>query len=93
LEYDAVTVLEPTKFAEPSTPYVTDEADILHDMRDQIVDLQLSVQRIERGVNIIIGAIDRTEQMVGKIIEEVKPTIDELMNSQLFKMLGMKKKG
>jgi hypothetical protein len=36
--------------------------------------------------------MDSTESMVAKVVEEVKPTIDELMNSSLFKMLGMKKK-
>lgn len=36
--------------------------------------------------------MDKTEAMVAGVVEEVKPTIDELMNSSLFKMLGMKKK-
>lgn len=62
-------------------------------VEERLLDIELTVDRIEKGVNIILSAMDRTEQMVGKIIEEVKPTIDELMNSQLFKMLGMKKKG
>lgn len=49
--------------------------------------------RLESTVARILDKMDNVEAMVGNIIAEVKPTIDELMNSQLFKMLGMKKKG
>jgi hypothetical protein len=74
-----------TDFPEPSTPYVTDEADILHDIRDQ-----LSI--LVRDVSAIRDRMDKTEALIAGVVDEVKPTIDELMQSSLFKMLGMKKK-
>jgi hypothetical protein len=46
----------------------------------------------DEKIDLILEKIEKTEAMVTKIVEEVKPTIDELMNSSLFKMLGMKKK-
>jgi hypothetical protein len=46
----------------------------------------------EQKLDLILLKISQTEAMVTKIIEEVKPTLDELMGSQLFKMIGMGKK-
>jgi len=48
--------------------------------------------RIERKLDEVLEKMAKVEDMTAKVIEEVKPTIDELMNSQLVKMLGMGKK-
>lgn len=48
--------------------------------------------RIEQKLDEVLKTMARTEQMVEKVVDEVKPTIDDLMSSNLFKMLGMKKK-
>jgi signal transduction histidine kinase len=45
----------------------------------------------EEKIDLILEKMVRVEAMVEKVISEVKPTIDELMDSSLFKMLGMKK--
>ncbi len=74
-----------TTFSEPSTPYVTDEADILHDIRNQLATIVTEVTAIRERM-------DATEKMIGTVVDEVKPTIDEFMNSSLGKMLGVGKK-
>jgi len=43
------------------------------------------ILRIERDIAQI-------KDMVAKVVADVKPTLDELMNSSLIKMLGVKKK-
>jgi hypothetical protein len=50
------------------------------------------IDAIEAKVDLVLDKMTNVETMVAKVIAEVKPTIDELMNSSLFKMLGMKKK-
>lgn len=50
------------------------------------------LQNILDEVREIKTRMDNVEKMTTDVIAEIKPTLDELMNSSLFKMLGMKKK-
>jgi len=52
------------------------------------------LQKILDEVLAIKARMDNVESMTTKVIEEVKPTIDELMNSSFGRMLtlGIKKK-
>lgn len=50
------------------------------------------IDNLEVKIDQILEKMTNIETMVDKVIAEVKPTIDELMSSQLFRMLGMKKK-
>lgn len=47
--------------------------------------------RIEQKLDLVIEKMSSVEEMTAKVIAEVKPTLDELMNSSLIKMLGIKK--
>lgn len=76
---------EPVTYPEPISPYVTDEANILHDIRDEIAILNSAIKDIQ-------AKMEKVETMTAEIIAEVKPTIDEFMNSSLGKMLGVGKK-
>jgi hypothetical protein len=50
------------------------------------------LQQILDEVREIRERMDNVEAMTVKVIAEVKPTLDEVMNSSFMKMLGMKKK-
>lgn len=77
--------LEDREWNEPSTPYVTDEADILHDIRNLLAT-------IDAKLDNVVARMNSCETMVSRVVDEVKPTIDELMSSNLVKMLGLKKR-
>ncbi len=47
--------------------------------------------RIERKLDEVLEKMAKVEGMVVTVMEQVKPTLDELMNSSLVKMLGIKK--
>lgn len=49
-------------------------------------------ERIEEKLDSILEKMEKIESLVVKVVEEVKPTIDELMNSKLISMLGIGKK-
>lgn len=51
----------------------------------------IRIKRLEERVELILEKMEKVETLVTKIVDEVKPTIDELMQSSLFKMLGMKR--
>jgi hypothetical protein len=63
---------------------------VIVDDRLRVIDERLT--DVEADIKEILKTMKATEALITKIIEEVKPTVDELMNSSLFKMLGMKKK-
>lgn len=69
-----------------------DEPDYIDPEMKEKADAISREARIEMKLDQILEKISATEAMVEKVVMEVKPTIDELMNSSLFKMLGMKKK-
>lgn len=48
--------------------------------------------RIERMLSEVLDKMSKVEEMTATVIAEVKPTIDEFMNSSLGKMLGVGKK-
>lgn len=50
------------------------------------------LQQILDEVREIKTRMDNVETMTSQVIADVKPTLDELMNSSFMKMLGMKKK-
>jgi len=50
------------------------------------------LQQILDEVRELRARMDKVEEMASKVIDEVKPTLDEVMNSSFMKMLGMKKK-
>lgn len=58
------------------------------DLRDHDEDCGCDSCRIKR----IEDDMAQIKAMVTKVIGEVKPTLDELMNSSVFKMLGLKAK-
>lgn len=62
----------------------TGELQSVGDMRNALSDTE--------KIDLILEKMVKVEAMVEKVIAEVKPTIDELMDSSLMKMLGMKKK-
>jgi hypothetical protein len=47
--------------------------------------------RIERKLDEVLEKMAKVEVMVATVVEQVKPTLDELMNSSFVKMLGIKK--
>ena len=47
---------------------------------------------IEKTVDAILAKMENVETHTLKVIEEIKPTLDELMNSSLVKMLSVGKK-
>lgn len=47
--------------------------------------------RIERKLDEVLDKMSNVEKLTADVIEQVKPTLDELMNSSLIKMLGIKK--
>jgi len=47
--------------------------------------------RIERKLDDVLERMNKVENMVATVLEQVKPTLDELMNSSFIKMLGIKK--
>lgn len=49
--------------------------------------------RIERKLDEVLSKMSKVEEMIADVVTQVKPTLDELMNSSLIKMLGIKKKG
>ena len=55
-------------------------------------DTEARLDRIETTLMQILEKMSSTEAMVEKVVAEVKPTIDELMQSKLFQMLNMGKK-
>lgn len=60
-------------------------------MSDDLIE-ETREARIERKLDEILKKMNNVEAMTVKVIEEVKPTIDELMQSQFVKMLGMGKR-
>lgn len=56
---------------------------------DEAIPTQLD--RIESLLTDVLRRMDSTEKAIQGIIAEVKPTIDELLNSGLGRMLGIKK--
>ena len=58
---------------------------------DRIVQHE-RLSNLEKNVSAILEKITATELLIAKVIEEVKPTLDELMNSSLVKMMGIGKK-
>lgn len=50
------------------------------------------LQQILDEVRELRERMDKVELMTTQVIADIKPTLDELMNSSFMKMLGMKKK-
>lgn len=46
---------------------------------------------LEDKIDLILAKMEKVEEMTATVIEQVKPAIDDLMNSSLGKMLGIKK--
>jgi hypothetical protein len=54
--------------------------------------MEARLDRVELMLAEILDKMARVETMTVQVIEEVKPTIDELMKSNFVKMLGLGKK-
>lgn len=66
--------------------------DVRDDMLAEFYMVQQQQQRIEDKLDRVLSTMKNTETLIQKVVAEVKPTIDELMNSSFFKMLSMGKK-
>jgi len=66
--------------------------DVRNDMLAEFHMVQQQQQRIEDKLDRVLSTMENTESLIQKVVAEVKPTIDELMNSSFFKMLSMGKK-
>ncbi len=53
---------------------------------------QTQLDRIEEKLDQMLSNTANVQTLVEKVVAEVKPTLDALMQSSLFKMLGMKGK-
>jgi uncharacterized Fe-S cluster-containing radical SAM superfamily protein len=79
---DDVSTIEPDATTDP---YFTD-GDL------SAIEVAERLRRMEEKQDRILEKIAATEELIARVIEEVKPTVDELMNSSLVKMLGVGKK-
>lgn len=50
------------------------------------------VKRLEDKMDAILAISVRVETVIGKVADQVKPVLDDLMKSPLLKMLGVKSK-
>jgi hypothetical protein len=56
------------------------------------VDVYRRLIEIDEKLDRVLTKMDNVETITVKVIEEIKPTLDELMNSSLVKMLSVGKK-
>ena len=67
-------------------------ADIRSDMIAEFGFAGDRMERIEAKLDRVLSTMENTESLIQKVVAEVKPAIDEFMNSSFFKMLNMGKK-
>lgn len=56
--------------------------------KDKTTDERL--EDVELALDAVIDRIDNALNLIEKVIGEVKPTIDKLMQSPIIKMMGIK---
>lgn len=54
-------------------------------------DIWHRLNSIEKKVDDVLDKSGKVETIAQKVAEQVKPTLDALMNSPIIKMLGVKK--
>lgn len=64
--------------------------------REAEMDLRISkiesdLSDIQKTLDNIMGILVKADQTITSVAEQVMPTINELMQSPILKMLGMKK--
>lgn len=57
----------------------------------KVEPIELRIVRMEKRIEEIHAMMVKTDDAVAQIVEQVKPTLDELSKSPILKMLGMKK--
>lgn len=68
---------------------LTPRTEQFDEMPDNVVDIDALTD--SEKLDLILQKMLKVEEMTATVIEQVKPTLDELMNSSLVKMLGLKK--
>jgi tetrahydromethanopterin S-methyltransferase subunit B len=68
----------------------TGELETVADMERAVME-ETQNDRIERKLDEVLEKMKSVEKVTMDVMEQVKPTLDELMNSSLIKMLGIKK--
>jgi archaellum component FlaC len=74
----SVAVYQPLSSCETGVCDHSEELHVLWELREEVRQIR------ER--------MDKIEEMTTQVIADVKPTLDEVMQSSFMKMLGMKKK-
>jgi hypothetical protein len=73
----------------PKDIWTSDEMHVI-DCRFQ--DLENQLKEIRETLDFIKATIVKADTTITSVAEQVMPTVTDLMNSPMLKMLGMKKK-
>ena len=59
----------------------------------RITRVEVRLSSVESKLTLILGVMERTEQVINRVAAEVMPTIEALASNPMIKALGFKSKG